>query len=173
MSLKSLAITLPLLPKTLPIPIARAPLPVPKSAHNPSFNISFPSMISLTKSTIFSVSGLGIKTPSSTLNTKSLQCSHPTTYWNGLLSSTLCFHKTYKSPNSTLNFTKSPPSLKPQLSIKFDLGFSRTSSNSQTTSLFKFSEVGPLSDSKKVDPTEEARVWAQLCHFWSLETVVE
>ncbi|KAG5598082.1 hypothetical protein H5410_039314 [Solanum commersonii] len=62
--LKSVATTLPELPKILAIPIASAPLPVPKSAHNPSLNSSFSLIASSTRSTISSVSGLGIKTPS-------------------------------------------------------------------------------------------------------------
>lgn len=144
------------------MPIARAPLPVPKSAQTPLFKSSFFDTASETKSTISSVSGLGIKTPSWTLKTKSFQCSHPTTYWKGFLSSILCLHKQYNSSISALILTLSLPS---PISEKSECLSSTTSSINHLSSLHKISESGPLSDCTKVDPIEEATDFAQLCHF--------
>lgn len=44
---------------------------------------------------------------------------------------------------------------------------------SQLSSLNRIEESGPLSESAKVDRTEEARALAQLCHFLRSETVAE
>lgn len=44
---------------------------------------------------------------------------------------------------------------------------------SQLSSLNRIEESGPLSESEKVDRTEEARAMAQLCHFLRSETVAK
>lgn len=44
---------------------------------------------------------------------------------------------------------------------------------SQLSSLCKLSESGPLSESVKDDPTEEAMDFAQFCHFWRSDRVAE
>ena len=44
---------------------------------------------------------------------------------------------------------------------------------SQLSSRCKLSEFGPLSESVKVDPTDEAMDLAQFCHFWRSDRVAE
>lgn len=44
---------------------------------------------------------------------------------------------------------------------------------SQLSSRSRIEESGPLSESAKVDRTEEARALAQLCHFLRSESVAE
>lgn len=55
--------------------------------------------------------------------------------------------------------------------VSNDLGFSRASSISQLSSLCKISESGPLSKSVKDEPTDDASVFAQFCHFWRSDRV--
>mmetsp|Transcript_6673 Transcript_6673/g.19548 ORF Transcript_6673/g.19548 Transcript_6673/m.19548 type:complete len:240 (+) Transcript_6673:543-1262(+) len=159
-------------------PIARAPVPVPKSSHGwlPSPRSS--PRAPRAKSRRTSVSGLGIRTPGPTLSSRSYQLAMPRIYWMGSLSLSLRCHTSWNSfsvsreritlPSSSPSTLRHsfPPLLK---SRRSSAGSRQTeSSKSQLSSVHKFSSFGAWSSLLNEGDDDSSPAIAPLSSLYAL-----
>mmetsp|Transcript_142 Transcript_142/g.292 ORF Transcript_142/g.292 Transcript_142/m.292 type:complete len:342 (+) Transcript_142:401-1426(+) len=147
---------------------ARAPLPVPRSAHGPDARPGSDAMAASARSMSCSVSGRGMRHPGPTARTRSRQWQLPRMYWIGTRSSRRRLrHSSVSSPTLSLVASTVSGTAPPQSASRHGHGSPRTTSLHPASEKLPSSPCTPATASSTIHASSAFRFSGEgECSSW-------